>query len=113
MAKLTRWHENILKTLEDIGLEIQNVKTKKHIVVQGSLHNQPFSWTTSATPSDRHVCKRQIADLKRELRKCGVEEPPQFAIRYVTGIPEPEDVWEEIWSVEAWLDKDIEREQSS
>lgn len=112
MAKITRWHEDILKILEELGLKEQHVRSKRHIVVTGVLNGRPFSWTTSATPSDRHVCKRQIADLKRELRKCGVEEPPKFAMRFLTLVPVPEDIWETVWATEATLNREENTEQS-
>jgi hypothetical protein len=47
-----------------------------------------------------------IGDLKRELRKCGVEEPPHFAIRFFTGLPDPSDVWEVVWRWEENLDQE-------
>lgn len=102
---VSRWHNDVIDTLEGVGLDVSEVRTKKHIVVQGVLNKHPFRWTTSSTPSNQNACRSMIVDLKRELRKCGVEEPPRFAMRFFTGLPDPSDVWEALWRWEEHLDE--------
>lgn len=100
---VSRWHNDVLDSLKQVGLDISEVRQNEHIVVKGVLNDRPFRGTSSKTPSKQKAYRDMIADLKRELRRCGVAEPPRFAIRYLTALPEPEDIWEALWAWEAQL----------
>ena len=104
-SELSRWHNDVLSTLESVGLEITKVRKNGHVVVKGALNGEQFRWTTSSTPSGKSACRKMIADLRRELRRCGVEEPPRFAMPYLTLIPTSADVWDALWAWEENLDK--------
>jgi hypothetical protein len=66
-------------------------------VVAGTLNGERFSWTISTTPSGPQAVKKMIADLRRELRRCHVEEVPQFALLHYTAHDPFEGLWEVIW----------------
>lgn len=98
-AKLTRWHEKILSTLKELGLIVQEIRKSKHIVVKGMLNNENFRWVTSSTPSKNNAYKKMIADLKRELRRCGVSEIPTFNMKFLSAFDD-EDIWTIIENIE-------------
>ena len=102
-TKLSRWHEKILSILKELGLEITGVRTSKHIVVKGILNNKNFRWVTSSTPSTTDAYKKMIADLKRELRQCGVSKIPEFSLKFLTVLNDDEDIWTIIEHIECEL----------
>jgi len=101
---VSRWHNDVLGSLERVGLEVSEIRQNEHIVVKGTLNDRQFRWTSSKTPSKQNAYRGMIADLKRELRRCGIVEPPRFSMRYVTPFAVPEDVWEALWAWEEQLD---------
>lgn len=100
MASLNRWHSEILSLLEKQGLIIHSVRDKKHKVVKGELNGMPFSWVVSTTPSRQLAYKMMLADLKRELRKCGIKNPPEFQMKFLTFKSEIADIYELIENIE-------------
>ncbi len=72
---LSRYHRQILAKLEELGLEVDTIRVKHHVVVAGTLNGQPFRWTAGKTPS-RSSYRVMLADLRRSVRQCGLEPPP-------------------------------------
>lgn len=103
--KLSRWHKKILKKLEELGLIIQIIRKSKHVVVTGIINNKNFRWVTSSTPSTTIAYTKMIADLKRELKRCGISEIPSFNMKFLTIYEDDTDIWTII--------RQIEREFSS
>ena len=108
-SKLSRWHQKILSQLKKLGLAIQEIRKSKHIVVTGILNNEKFRWVTSSTPSTSNAYKRMIADLKRELRRCGVSEIPEFNMKFLSLLNEDEDIWTLIRQIETELSNASEK----
>ena len=102
-SKLSRWHQKILSQLKKLGLAIQEIRKSKHIVVTGILNNEKFRWVTSSTPSTSNAYKKMIADLKRELRRCGVSEIPEFSVKFLSFFNDDEDIWTLIRQIETEL----------
>ena len=80
------------------------MRQKKYKVVSGELNGKPFRWGTSTTPSATVAYKRMLADLRRELRKCGVNEIPEFSMKF-TQLPSAEKTsWNTIKKIEIEID---------
>tara|TARA_B100000963_G_C22540986_1_gene632171 strand:+ start:801 stop:1136 length:336 start_codon:yes stop_codon:yes gene_type:complete len=107
--RLSRWHQKILNQLKKLGLAIREIRKSKHIVVTGVLNDNHFRWVTSSTPSTTNAYKKMIADLKRELRRCGVSEIPEFNMKFLSLINEDEDVWILIRQIETELSNASEK----
>ena len=101
--RLSRWHQKILNQLRKLGLVIQEIRKSKHIVVTGVLNDNHFRWVTSSTPSTTNAYMKMIADLKRELRRCGVSEIPEFNIKLLSLFNDDEDIWTLIREIETEL----------
>jgi hypothetical protein len=63
-----------MRELERRGLREYHIRQNGHIVITGRIHDHHFQWVISSTPSDVNAPLRQIADLKRELRRCGASD---------------------------------------
>jgi len=101
VTNLNRWHSEILSILtKEEGLMIFSVRGKKHKVVKGELNGNPFRWVVSSTPSQKVAFKMMLADLKRELRKCGIEKPPAFRIKFLSFETGVDDIFELIENIE-------------
>lgn len=81
LAKLSRWHKKAIIQLKKIGLDVRKVRSKRHIVITGTIEGQPFSWTSSSTPSDKRAYQIEMSNLRRELRRCGVEDERINSVR--------------------------------
>ena len=88
-----RWARTILDSLKEIGVQITEVRQRKHLVYHCAFNSFNFTWTVSKTPGDFRADNIALKYLRRELRRCGIEEPPRFNVR---GEPKP------TLSVEAW-----------
>ena len=44
-----------------------------------------------------------IADLKRELKRCGVSEIPEFSMKFLSFFNEDDDIWTLIRQIETEL----------
>ena len=105
LEKLSKWHRDTIKSLKKLGLEIDEVRTKNHIVIKGRLNGVAFTWQTSKTPSSPRAYKDMIADLRRELRRCEIIEPPPFAVKFLTFPDDKEIIWQNIRAIEEELKK--------
>ena len=100
-SKLSRWHNRIISQLGELGLQEASIRKSKHIVVTGKLNNESFRWVTSSTPSRTVAYKQMIADLKRELKRCGLHETQEFSMKFFSFFNDEEDIWNLIRQVEA------------
>jgi hypothetical protein len=96
-----RWAQSIVASLEkDFKLQVTEVRKNRHLVIKGELNGKPFSWILSTTPSDVHADNQALRGLRRELRKCGVDEPPRFNVRGSSGITMSDQAWDALRSWE-------------
>ena len=96
-----RWAKAIIASLEkQLGLRAE-LRQNKHLVFSCQLNGQRFNWTLSTTPSDSHADNQALRDLRRELRNCGIEEPPRFSVRGLGKLTLSSDAWE---ALRAWED---------
>jgi hypothetical protein len=88
-----RWAKTIIASLErELGLNYE-FRKNGHLIFNCELNGHRFRWTLSSTPSDGNTDRIELGNLRRELRKCGVAEPPQFNIRGLTGHTMSESAW--------------------
>src|SRR3989344_8367432 len=89
----------IISSLEkELGLRAE-FRQNRHLVFNCQLNGQRFNWSLSSTPSDVHADNQALRDLRRELRKCGVDEPPRLAVRGLRKLTLSNDAWD---ALRAW-----------
>ena len=103
VQKVSRWHQKILLQLKKLGLIAEEIRKSKHIVIKGTINNTNFRWVTSSTPSTSNAYKKMVADLKRELKRCGVTETPDFSMKFLSLFNDEEDIWTLIRQIETEL----------
>ena len=94
-----RWAKAIISSLEkELGLRAE-LRDNRLLVFNCQLSGQRFNWGWFSDPSDGLHDNHALRDLRRELRKCGVDEPPRLAVRGLRKLTLSNDAWD---ALRAW-----------
>ena len=101
--KQNRWVNSIIEKLKELGAEKLEYRHKKHHVIACVLNGEKLRWTVSSTPGSSNSNKKAIAQLRSELRKCGISREASGMVKYMTGPFSKDSIKEELFQIiERW-----------
>ena len=72
--KHQKWIEDLIKSLESLGLEKTDDRKKKYRIVKGFIEGKPYFQKFSNTPSSYVTAPKSILrETKRKLLNCGID----------------------------------------
>lgn len=84
-TRMNKLRRDVASKLTALGASVETDMNTGHTAkTKISLNGKETVWRTSKTPSDVNAVKNAVRDLRKQLKAIGVEEPPQFAMHFMT-----------------------------